>query len=58
MRRQVRGLQDVYGEVPTTSALELRDFGEAAGGFAPRRGRTAEQEERQQAIQVMHRGCS
>ncbi|MGK9199382.1 hypothetical protein [Sinorhizobium meliloti] len=35
MRRQVRGLQDVYGEVPTTSALELRDFGEAAAGFSP-----------------------
>ncbi|MBP1882401.1 hypothetical protein [Sinorhizobium mexicanum] len=30
MRKQVRGLQDCYADVPTTSALELRDFGEEA----------------------------
>lgn len=36
MRRQIRGLQDVYNEIPkTTFALELRDFSEAANSFSP-----------------------
>ena len=36
MRKQVRGLQDVYADVPkTTSALELRDFSEEASSFSP-----------------------
>ncbi|ASQ03709.1 hypothetical protein HR059_09360 [Sinorhizobium meliloti WSM1022] len=36
MRKQIRGLQNVYDEVPkTTSALELRDFSEAANSFSP-----------------------
>lgn len=36
MRRQIRGLQDVYDEIPkTTFALELRDFSEAANSFSP-----------------------
>ncbi|WP_322884818.1 hypothetical protein U8C32_12700 [Sinorhizobium medicae] len=36
MRKQIRGLQDVYDDVPkTTPALELRDFSEAANSFSP-----------------------
>lgn len=36
VRKQIRGLQDVYPELPrTTSALELRDFGEEASSFSP-----------------------
>ncbi|WOS61347.1 hypothetical protein [Sinorhizobium fredii] len=40
MRKQVRGMQDVYADVPkTTSALELRDFGEEASSRLPNWGK-------------------
>lgn len=36
MRKQIRGLQDVYAELPkTTSALELRDFAQEASSLSP-----------------------